>query len=251
MFSHMRHLATKCLVSQQATPGRATEITRHLGQQKEATMPTQAARYFSTLVTVVDKETRVYWGRLQKSAPTSSLHYTLAGTEVPMKRSYCPQPCGALSSVLVGLVLLCALSASAQAPSIEGTYRLVSRKTPDGTMLRPPDIMGLFTYTKTHRNFNIAQKDAAGKFRSFSLVSTYTLTATEYTETLLYSIRTEQIGGKEPIYDVSGQTGRAPVTVEGGRIQFKSPFDPPSFVFEGNTLTATLDGRVDVWEKVP
>jgi hypothetical protein len=30
----------------------------------------------------------------------------------------------------------------------------------------------------------------------------------------------------------------------------KAPFEPPSFVFEGNRLTATLDGRVDVWEKV-
>ena len=139
---------------------------------------------------------------------------------------------------------------SSHAPSIEGTYKLVSRRTPDGTMLRPPDVMGLFTYTKTHRNFNILQKDAAGTFRSFSVVSTYTLTPTEYTETLLYSVRTDQTGGKDPVYDVSGQAGRAPVTVEGGRIQFKPPFDPPSFVFEGNTLTATLDGRVDVWEKV-
>jgi len=137
------------------------------------------------------------------------------------------------------------------APSIEGTYRLISRQTPDGTMLRPPEVMGLFTYTKTHRNFNSVMKDAAGKFRSFSLVSTYTLTAaTEYTETLLYSVRTDQSGGKEPVYDFSGQTGRAPVTVEGGRIQFKAPFAPPAFVFEGNKLTATLDGRVDVWEKV-
>jgi hypothetical protein len=136
------------------------------------------------------------------------------------------------------------------APSIEGTYRLVSRRTPDGTMLRPPEVMGLFTYTKTHRNFNILQRDAAGTFRSFSVVSTYTLTAMEYTETLLFSVRTDQTGGKDPVYDVSGQAGRAPVTVEGGRIQFKPPFDPPSFVFEGNTLTATLDGRVDVWEKV-
>jgi hypothetical protein len=139
---------------------------------------------------------------------------------------------------------------ASQAPSIEGTYRLVSRQTPDGTMLRPPEVMGLFTYTKTHRNFNIVQKEAAGTFRSFSVVSTYTLTPTEYTETLLYSIRTDQTRGKEPVYDLSGQTGRAPVTVEGGRIQFKPPFDRSSFAFEGNKLTATLEGRIDVWEKV-
>ena len=156
------------------------------------------------------------------------------------------------------LVLTFALSFTAEpprpqapsAPSIEGTYRLIWRQTPDGAMLRPPEVMGLFTYTKTHRNFNIIQKDATGKFRSYSVVSTYTLTPTEYTETLLYSLRTDQIERKEPVYDLSGQTGRAPVTVEGGRIQFKPPFDRPAFVFEGNKLTATREGTIDVWEKV-
>jgi hypothetical protein len=138
---------------------------------------------------------------------------------------------------------------ASSAPSIAGTYRLVSRQTPDGTVLRPPEVMGLFTYTKTHRNFNIVQKDAAGKFRSFSVVSTYTLTPTEYTETLLFSLRTDQIEGKDPVYDLSGQTRSVPVTVEGERIQFKPPFDLPSFVFEGNKLTATRN-NVDVWEKV-
>jgi hypothetical protein len=139
---------------------------------------------------------------------------------------------------------------ASSAPSIEGTYTLISRQLPDGTRLSPPDIMGLWTYTKTHRNFNIVQKDTAGKFHSFSVVSTYTLTATDYTETLLFSLRTDQTGGKEPIYDLSGQTRSAPVTVAGGRIRFKAPFEPPSFVFEGTTLTATIEGRVDMWEKV-
>ena len=139
---------------------------------------------------------------------------------------------------------------ASSAPSIEGTYTLTSRQLPDGTRLSPPDIMGLWTYTKTHRNFNIVQKDTAGKFHSFSVVSTYTLTATEHTETLLFSLRTDQTGGKEPIYDLSGQTRSAPVTVAGGRIRFKAPFEPPSFVFEGTTLTATIEGRVDMWEKV-
>jgi len=38
----------------------------------------------------------------------------------------------------------------------------------------------------------------------------------------------------------------------GGRIEFKPPFDPPALVFEGNKITATLEGGfVDVWEKVP
>ena len=119
-------------------------------------------------------------------------------------------------------------------------------------MLKPPDIIGLFTYTKTHRNFNIVIKDATGKFYSYSLVSTYKLTPTEYSETLLFSILNDQVGGKDIVYDLSGKTQSVPVKMEGGRLQFKPPFDPPALVFEGNKMTATLEGGfVDVWEKVP
>lgn len=130
-----------------------------------------------------------------------------------MQRSYFPRQCWALSGVLVVMALLFALSASAQAPSIEGTYTLLSRKLPDGTMLSPPAIMGLFTYTKTHRNLNVVLKDATGKFRSFSVVSTYKLTATEYSETLLFSILNDQIGGKDIVYDLSGKTQSVPVKI--------------------------------------
>lgn len=75
-----------------------------------------------------------------------------------------------------------------KAPNIEGTYKLVSRMLPDGTMKKPPDVMGLFTYTKSYRNFNVIVKDANGKFNSYSVVSTYKLSATEYSETILFSI---------------------------------------------------------------
>jgi hypothetical protein len=79
----------------------------------------------------------------------------------------------------------------------------------------------------------------------------YKLTPAEYSETLLFSIRTDQIGGKDIVYDLAGKTQSVPVKIEGGRIEFTPPFDPPTFVFEGTKLTATLEGRVDVWEKVP
>ena len=169
-----------------------------------------------------------------------------------MKRDDFPRPRWPLLGVLVVMVLLFAIAASAQAPSIEGTYQLLSRKLPDGTMLNPPDLMGLWTYTKSHRNLNIVRKDATGKFTSRSLVSTYKLTATEYSETLLFHIRTDQIGGKDIVYDLSGETRSAPVTVEGGRIQFKLPFESLiSVVVEGNKITVTTaTGNVDVWEKV-
>ena len=171
-----------------------------------------------------------------------------------MKRYSFPRQFWALAGVLVGIVLLFAIAASAQTPSIEGTYQLISLKvTRDGTVLKPPDIMGLFTYTKSHRNFNFVRKDATGKFRSSSNVSTYKLTATEYSETRLFSIVNDQIRGKDIVYDLSSETRSAPVTVEGGRIQFKHPFSRRLNVIEGNkwTTTAEDNASVDVWEKVP
>ena len=82
-------------------------------------------------------------------------------------------------------------------------------------------------------------------------MSTYKLTPTEYSETILFSILHDQIGGKEISYDLSGPTRSVPVNVEGGRLQFKLPFDPPAVVFEGDKMTATAEGRfIDVWEKV-
>jgi hypothetical protein len=167
-----------------------------------------------------------------------------------MRRYYFPRKCWSLPSALI--VLLFAISASAQAPSIEGIYKLISRQLPDGTMLKPPDIiMGSWTYTKSIRTFNSVRKDGTGKFNSLSLVSTYKLTATEYTETLLFSIRTDQIGGKDIVYDLSRKTQSVPVKIEGGRIQFKLPFERPTVMFEGNKMRAAVEGGfVDVWEKV-
>jgi hypothetical protein len=119
-------------------------------------------------------------------------------------------------------------------------------------MLRLPDVMGLWTYTKAHRSLSVLRKDATGKFSSFSLMSTCTLTGAEYCETVLFSIRTDQIVGEAIVYDLSGQPPSAPVTVDGGRIQFTLPFESRALGFEGNKVTATAANKanVDIWDRV-
>jgi hypothetical protein len=152
------------------------------------------------------------------------------------------------------MACLSASIAAAQVPSIEGTYQLISRTLPDGTVRKPPDVMGLATFTKTHRNYNIVSKDATGQFGSTSFVSTYKLTATEYTETILFRIMNNPSGGKGVVYDLSGKAQSVPVTVEAGRIQFQAPFSSSqrTLVFKGNTWTSTnAEGGMDMWEKVP
>jgi hypothetical protein len=154
------------------------------------------------------------------------------------------------------------LSQASSTPTIEGTYKLVSRTLPDGTRQFPPDIIGLMTYTKNHRTVNIMWKEPDGKIYALALGSTYTLTPREYSETLLFVIENDQITGAGTNYDLMPRTRTTSVTVDGGRMQFKLPFDPPTVVFEGNTITATAqsgifsppvpapEGRVDMWEKV-
>lgn len=140
---------------------------------------------------------------------------------------------------------------SAESPSIEGTYKLVSRKLSDGKMLTGRDIIGLITFTKTHRNFNIGWKDSTGKYWSYSVVSTYRLTSTEYTETILLGITNDEIDGKGITYTMTGSPQTVPVNMDGGRIEFRMPFDPVSAVFDGDKFTATNEGMfVDSWEKV-
>jgi hypothetical protein len=89
-------------------------------------------------------------------------------------------------------------------------------------------------------------------------VATYTLTATEYSGDYLYSIGTDQKGGKDVVFGGSSHTARTPVKMEGGRIQFiDNILRGFSLVFEGTKMTATasnkipqFSGIVDVWEKV-
>ena len=83
------------------------------------------------------------------------------------------------------------------APNIEGTYQLVRRELPDGTVQFPPAMKGMITYTKEFRNFSVVWKDDQGRFYSECYVARYTLTDQEYAETSEYLIVDDQIGCRQ------------------------------------------------------
>ena len=165
-----------------------------------------------------------------------------------------------ISSVLVSLglgsfALGIGQTATAQpaiAPSIEGSYRLVSRELADGTKQQPPDVVGLITFSHGYRNFNVYWHDAKGKRFSISYIATYKFTGQEYSEKSVYMMVNDEIGGKGLSYDLSGPSGTSKVTVSGACISFQYPnYGEPAVVFEGKTFTATRPGVfVDHWEKV-
>ena len=138
------------------------------------------------------------------------------------------------------------------APNIEGTYQLVRRELPDGTVQFPPAMKGMITYTKEFRNFSVVSKDDQGRFYSECYVARYTLTDQEYAETSEYLIVDDQIGDKGISYDLSNTTAKSPVSIDGGRI--RQPFEQALSItveFDGATLKATgKDLFIDYWEKV-
>jgi hypothetical protein len=158
-------------------------------------------------------------------------------------------PCKPGRGVWFVAALLLVFSGVAQAQEIEGTWKLVSRKLPDGTRQVPPAVQGAATWRDGLRNLVVFAHTPEGKPWSFSLISNYKL-ADEWSETLLVSVYDDG-SGKAPAYNLTGETKIAPVTRENQRIAFKPPFEPVSYVFEGDKWTATLEGVfVDYWERV-
>jgi len=148
--------------------------------------------------------------------------------------------------------LLSAVLGCEKGLSIDGTYRLVEREYPDGSRLRPPDVVGLMTFTEDYRNLNIYWNDGAGNPASVSYLAHYTFTDTLYREESLYHMVNDEIAGHPIYYDVPGPSGSSPVFVDGEQIEIQLPlYDEPKLIFEGDSMTAIKDGVfIDHWEKV-
>src|ERR1043166_3891134 len=127
-----------------------------------------------------------------------------------------------------GLILLTALTRSAlpsepphsapsSAPSIDGTYELTERVMADGTVLRPPSVVALYTMANGQFNLNLFVKNRNGTVASESTVGRYTFSADKYCEWITYTLRNN--------LDSPGVTNEAPavadhctpVTSENGR----------------------------------
>jgi hypothetical protein len=136
-------------------------------------------------------------------------------------------------------------------PSIVGTYKLIVRELPDGTKFTTPNIMGLLTFTEKYRNFNTQWQDESGKHFSYSVVSEYKLSNTEYAETILFSILNDEISGQQVNYGLVGKTKTVPVTMDGSKLKIDLPFDPATIVIDGNRIKAKVLGQfTDYWERV-
>ena len=161
------------------------------------------------------------------------------------------------AAVLIAALLLPLFCSLAHAQELEGTWKLVMRKLPDGTTQVPPAVQGVAIWHSGLRSIVVLWHTAEGKPALASVISTYKLSGTEYTETMSL-LAVDDGSGKPPTYNLMGGTKTVPITRDGPRMAIQPPFDPPLWVFEGDKLTATLEKAtgpltfpfVDYWERV-
>jgi hypothetical protein len=155
-----------------------------------------------------------------------------------------------LDMLVRACVLVIAVTAAASAQGIDGTWQLIKRQLPDGTVLTPPAVVGVHTVFNGMRHLNVFWHTPDGKPASIGVVSRVKLDGDSLAETML-AFTLDDGSGKPALYDFSGGTRTVPVSRSGGRIAFKMPFDPPSVVYEGDRAVATLEGEfVDYWERI-
>ena len=159
------------------------------------------------------------------------------------------------------LLLLTALAQSAvyskpiSAPltplSIDGTYELTERVMANGTVLRPPSIVALYTMVDGRFNLNLFVKNGDGTIASESTVGRYTFSTDKYCEWIVYTTRNN--------LDKAGVTNEAPavtnhctpVTSKDGRFNFSPPGEGVEVSFGAEGFTAKIGGEfVDHWRKI-
>jgi hypothetical protein len=136
-------------------------------------------------------------------------------------------------------------------PTIDGTYELTARVMANGTVLRPPSIVALYTMADGRFSLNLFVKNADGSITSESSVGRYTFSADKYSEWIVYTIRNN--------LDKPGVTNEAPmvtdhcarVTSKDGRCNFLPPGEGVEVSFGAEGFTAKIGGEfVDHWRKI-
>ena len=167
-----------------------------------------------------------------------------------------------VNGAVSGLSLVTALAQSAvhsepatpaplSPPSIDGTYELTERVMANGTVLRPPSIVALYTMVDGRLSLNLFVKHADGTVASESTVGRYTFSADKYCEWIVSTIRNN--------LDKPGVTNEAPavtdhctpVTSKAGRFSFSPPGEGVEVSFGAEGFTAKIGGKfVDHWRKI-
>ena len=168
---------------------------------------------------------------------------------------------GLVRFTVYGLTLLSALAlpaahpapamAAPTRPSIDGTFELTERVMANGSVLRPPAVVALYTSVSGRFNLNLFVRKDDGSIASESTVGRYTFSADKYCEWIIYTVRKD--------LDKPGVTNEAPtlsdhctaVRLKDGRIEFSPPGEGVEVSYGREGFTAKIGSEfVDRWARV-
>ncbi|GIK19379.1 MAG: hypothetical protein DYG93_05380 [Leptolyngbya sp. PLA2] len=160
---------------------------------------------------------------------------------------------GVLGGAAIGAAVLAGYpesGGSGAPPSIEGTYRLVMRELPDGTVLRAPEIDGLLTFTRQYRNMNAYWTTSDGEVHSISSIARYTINDENYSEENIHFLVFNS--ADQPVRDAERNTATARVERDGEAVTFDLPLrGEMRLTFKNRTITASREGEfIDHWQRV-
>jgi len=156
-----------------------------------------------------------------------------------------------VASFALSAVPFAACAAAAELPDLEGSYRLVKREMPDGTVRTPPEVVGFMTYAGGHRNFNVAWDDAEGKRVTLSIVATYELSDAGYCEDVEHWVATNLTEPGVSLTPPEAKKECGEVEVVEGQTRIHYPGEPVYVVATEKGFDAIAEGTfVDHWERV-
>jgi hypothetical protein len=189
-------------------------------------------------------------GASEDAVHNQQFHWSSVQEEVAVRRYLSSGLHGFLGAVVV-VVFMLANTAVAEKSGLEGTYRLISRQLPDGTIKSSPDVLGLLSFTKTHRNLQVVWKAANGILCSYSLASTYSFTPAKYTEKILFTSLNDYTTGQKIAFDLVKRNQTVQIISAAEIDPAKTPFEPPTMVIDGNRIITTAEGMfIDEWERI-
>ncbi len=135
--------------------------------------------------------------------------------------------------------------------SIDGTYEFTKRVMADGTVLKPPSVVALYTLVHGRFDLNLFIKNPNGTIGSESTVGRYTFTTKKYCEWIVYTTRNnlDKPGVTNEVTEVTDHCTR--VTSKNGRFNFSPPGEGVTVSFGRKGFTAKIGGEfVDHWRKI-
>nr|AAK01328.1 unknown [uncultured bacterium HB1-38] len=157
-------------------------------------------------------------------------------------------------NVLLSLAIVAPLDAGAAppaSPSIDGTYELTTRVMADGTVVKPPTVVALYSLVNGQFNLNLLVKNHDGTIGSESTIGRYTFSKEKYCEWIVYTTRNnlDKPGVTNEAPEVNDHC--APVTSKGRQFNFAPPGEGVTVSFGPGGFTATISNEfVDHWNKI-